>query len=156
MARQFSDDQAALGPTEVRRDSPSDQRAQSGLAMGLVIAAVAFGAALGMLAVLATQAAQTASSSTGVLYAILGIKATVLAVALSLVLLRLRAAVRPTALVGYCAGLAASAAGLAWLWGLSGLLLGSGLFYGGLVLIYMVAARDPDLGRALDVLRTSR
>jgi hypothetical protein len=88
-------------------------------------------------------------SSRGVLQALVGVKALILIAALSLVVFRLRAAVRARPLAGYCAGLALSAAGLAWLWGLSGLLLGSGLFYGGLVLVYLTAGRDPDLAWAL-------
>jgi hypothetical protein len=153
MARQFSDQQAMLGAPEVHGQPsalPSQQpELQSGLAMSMVVAAVVAGGGMGAFAMLAAQAAEpTVLSSRGVLQALVGVKALILIAALSLVVFRLRAAVRARPLAGYCVGLALSAAGLAWLWGLSGLLLGSGLFYGGLVLVYLTAGRDPDLARA--------
>jgi uncharacterized membrane protein YjjP (DUF1212 family) len=46
------------------------------------------------------------------------------------------------ALLGYAAGLGLSAGALAWLWGLSGLLVGSIAFYGGLIVTLKTASRD--------------
>jgi hypothetical protein len=78
-----------------------------------------------------------------------GIKATIFAAAVALVLLRLRGAVAGRPLMGYAGGLGLSAAALVWLWGLSGLPLGSALFYGGLIVVYLTASKDPLLGAAL-------
>ncbi len=54
---------------------------------------------------------------------------------------------RPLA-TGYIGALCLSSAGLGWLWGLHLMLLGAGLFYGGLVGLYLVARYDPLLSSA--------
>ncbi len=63
--------------------------------------------------------------------------------------LRLRGPVSLGSIGGYCTGLGMSAAALVWLWGLSGLLLGSALFYGGLVATYLTASKDQGLADGL-------
>lgn len=81
------------------------------------------------------------------------VKGLLLAGATALVLRRLRGPVGASVLRGYAAGLGMSAGALAWLWGLSLLLFGSLLFYGGLIWTFITASRDPLL---INGLRTPR
>jgi len=116
----------------------------------VVTASVALGAGLGAVAALMLQAPAGADAAlANLLHAMVGIKALVFATATALVLLRLRAPATVASLAGYGAGLGLSAGALVWLWGLSGLLLGSALFYGGLVLTYLTAGRDRLLAAAV-------
>jgi hypothetical protein len=147
MARQLSDDQATPALPAVA-DQSKPQRPQAALdsarAYSALAVALATGFGLGAVAALALQAPTSPEASlANLLHGIVGIKALIFAGALALVALRLRGPVHGGALAGYCLGLGMSAAALAWLWGLSGLLVGSALFYGGLVVAYQAASRDP-------------
>lgn len=77
------------------------------------------------------------------LHGMVMIKGLIFAAAVALVLRRLAGPVHARLLLGYTVGLGLSAAALAWLWGLSGLLLGSFGFYAGLILSLKTASRDP-------------
>jgi hypothetical protein len=66
----------------------------------------------------------------------------------ALVFTRMRRPVTRPALAGYAAGFALTFASLGWLWGLSGLLTGSLVFYAGLAMVIFSAARDPLLAPA--------
>jgi len=76
------------------------------------------------------------------LHGMVAIKGLIFTAAAAVVLRRLRGPVTSRTLFGYAAGLGLSAGALAWLWGLSGLLLGSIAFYGGLILTLKTASRD--------------
>jgi hypothetical protein len=160
MARQVSADQATPSPpglTETPTEPTPVQRAQSRLLQGVTLcsAAVATGAGLGLLAALALQGPATVEPAlANLLHAMVAIKAMVFTAAAALVLYRLRGPVGDGSLIGYCGGLAASAAALVWLWGLSGLLLGSALFYGGLIVTYLTATKDPLLADAMTPARS--
>jgi len=147
MARQLSDDHAtpAVPLVDAQSDTRHPQTAlETALSAGALAAALAIGLSLGAIAAWAVQAPPTQDASlANLLHGIVGIKALIFAGALMLVALRLRGPVGRGALAGYCLGLGLSAAALVWLWGLSGLLFGSALFYGGLIVIYLAASRDP-------------
>jgi hypothetical protein len=83
------------------------------------------------------------------LHGMVAIKGLILAAAVALVLRRLRGPVHTRRLLGYAAGLGLSAGALAWLWSLSALLPGSVLFYGGLIIAFIAASRDPLLLQGL-------
>ena len=76
------------------------------------------------------------------LHGMVAIKGLIFTAAAALVLRRLRGPVTARTLSGYAVGLGLSAGALAWLWGLSGLLLGSIAFYGGVILTLKTASRD--------------
>jgi hypothetical protein len=76
------------------------------------------------------------------LHGMVAIKGLIFTAAAALVLRRLRGPVNARVLLGYAAGLGLSAGALAWLWGLSGLLVGSIAFYGGLIVTLKTASRD--------------
>ncbi len=147
MARQLYDDQAtATVPlADDEADALHPQTALHGaFSAAALAAALAIGLSFGAIAAWAVQApASQDASLANLLHGIVGIKALIFAGALALVALRLRGPVGRGALAGYCLGLGMSAAALVWLWGLSGLLLGSALFYGGLIVTYLAASRDP-------------
>lgn len=149
MARQLSDDRATPAPpvvAEQPRPEPQGRPValESAFPMGALSAALAAGLGCGALAAWALQPpASVEPSLATLLHGMVGIKALIFLGALALVLLRLRGAVAARALAGYCVGIGMSAAALVWLWGLSGLLVGSALFYGGLVVTYVTASRDP-------------
>jgi len=147
MARQLSDDHAtpAVPVSDDQSGARHPQTAlDSALSAGALAAALAIGLSLGAIAAWAVQApASQDASLASLLRGIVAIKALIFAGALMLVALRLRGPVGRGALAGYCLGLGLSAAALVWLWGLSGLLFGSALFYGGLIVIYLAASRDP-------------
>lgn len=152
MARQYSADQATPAPPAVAASvSRSDPRLLPGpIAAAMLAAALVAGAGVGVLAVVTVAAPPAREPAlVNLLHGMVGIKALILAAAATLVMLRLRGPVAPRAAGGYCAGLALSSGALVWLWGLSGLLLGSALFYGGLVIAYRAAARDPLLADGL-------
>lgn len=153
MARQLSDDQATPAVPAIAdrpRTAGLDTPVAAPLAMGVASAAAVGGLGLGLgLALMLQPAAAIEPALTNLLHAMVGIKAFIFAGALALVLWRLRGPVGVRALAGYAAGLAASAAALVWLWGLSGLLPGSAAFYGGLLLVYLSASRDPLLAQGL-------
>lgn len=161
MARQGSDEQATPAVPGGRVVIPSQAapqvRTQSapaalpGVAGGaLVTACVALGAGLGAVAALMLQAPVGADAAlASLLHAVVGVKALIFAAATALVLLRLRAPATAASIAGYGAGLGLSAGALVWLWGLSGLLLGSAMFYGGLILAYLAVGRDPLLSAAV-------
>jgi hypothetical protein len=109
----------------------------------MVLSAIMVGGGLGLAAAATLQpAAGVEPDLANLLHAMVGIKALIFAGAAALVLLRLRGPVRAVSIAGYAAGLGMSAVALFWLWGLSGLFLGSALFYGGLILTYLTASRD--------------
>ncbi len=153
MARQLSDDPATLAVPAVPGQTPLQGPAgalDSAISESAVAAAIALSLGLGALAAWAVQApASVQPSLASLLQLMVAIKALIFAGAGALVLLRLRGPVAGGALGGYCLGLGMSAAALAWLWGLSGMLAGSALFYGGLVLTYLTASRDPLLAAGL-------
>jgi hypothetical protein len=73
------------------------------------------------------------------------IKGAIAAVAATLIFRRLGSGVGLRPALGYATGLGMTCAALGWLWGLSGLFIGSVLFYAGLILCFAVASRDPSL-----------
>jgi hypothetical protein len=125
--------------------APAPELARAVLIAGLVAGA---GIGLSLAMALAGPVAQEADLAR-LLRAMIGVKGLILLGAAALVLLRLRGPVGRPALLGYAGSLGLSAAALGWLWGLSGLALGSVLFYGGLFLAYRVASADPLLMQAL-------
>ncbi|WP_295883406.1 hypothetical protein [uncultured Thiohalocapsa sp.] len=147
MARQRFDEQAT--PVVPDATDRSHMRLQSQARTGvwgasMVLSAIMVGGGLGLAAAATLQpAAGVEPDLANLLHAMVGIKALIFAGAAALVLLRLRGPVRAASIAGYAAGLGMSAAALFWLWGLSGLFLGSALFYGGLILTYLTASRDP-------------
>jgi hypothetical protein len=160
MARQLSDDQATPAlPVHDNTALPSapDTALAAPLAMGAVGGAVVVGLGLGLGLALAVQtAAGVEPALANLLHAMVGVKALIFSGALALVLWRLRGPVGIRALAGYATGLGMSAAALVWLWGLSGLLAGSAAFYGGLILVYLSASRDPLLGQGLQAIGPAR
>jgi hypothetical protein len=147
MARQIADEQS----TPVLPDAAHRPRMQHQLDVAtgvwgaaMVLSAIMLGGGLGLAAAATLQpAAGVEPELANLLHAMVGIKALIFTGAAALILLRLRGPVRAAAIAGYAAGLGMCAAALFWLWGLSGLLLGSALFYGGLILTYLTASRDP-------------
>jgi len=120
------------------------------LARPILLAALAVGVAAGLVAVLAASLVfgapiARAPELVRLLHLMVGIKALFFSVALVLAYRRLARPVRGRALLGYAAGLGLSAGALVWLWGLTALLPGSLLFYGGLLATYLTATRDPGL-----------
>lgn len=110
----------------------------------LLVSALAAGLGAGALAaaVLAGPAPGEAEL-TRLLRGMVMIKGLIALAAVALVLRRLGGAVSGRALAGYAGGLALTFAALGWLWGLSAMLVGSILFYGGLGIAGAAAARDP-------------
>jgi hypothetical protein len=153
MARQVSEERATAAVPGVSSAPAAQTHAgpiQGPIAASAVAGAVAGGAGLGALALAAFGSPVSLEAAlANLLHAMVGIKALILAGAIALVLLRLRGPVGPVALLGYCGGLGASAAAVVWLWGLTGLLPGSALFYGGLITAYVSAARDALLADGL-------
>ncbi|MCG6941712.1 MAG: hypothetical protein LJE69_10735 [Thiohalocapsa sp.] len=147
MARQHADERATPAlpaPADQRQAQRLSAPVDSSPALSAAAVAVAIGLGVGFLAAWALQApASREPSLAHLLHGMVGIKALIYSGALVLVGLRLRGPVGARALAGYCLGLGMSAAALVWLWGLSGLLVGSVLFYGGLVVVYLTASRDP-------------
>jgi hypothetical protein len=160
MARQLFDEQATPavpGIADPPRPAGLDTPLPGPLAMGVASAAALGGLGLGLGLALALQPAVAVEPAlANLLHAMVGIKALIFAGALALVLWRLRGPVAVPALAGYSTGLAASAAALVWLWGLSGLLPGSAAFYGGLLLVYLSASRDPLLAQGLKAVVPAR
>lgn len=108
-----------------------------------LLAAIAIGASSGVLITLALAGPVAIEPGLmRLLHGMVAIKGLIFALATALVLRRLRGPVAARTLAGYAAGLGLSAGALAWLWGLSGLLLGSIAFYGGLILVLKTASRD--------------
>jgi NAD/NADP transhydrogenase beta subunit len=152
MARQLSAEQAVPAPPVATEPAPRpDAELLPGpVAAAMLAAAVVLGAGVGVAAVLALAAPVGREPAlVNLLHAMVGIKALIFAAAATLVALRLRGPVSLGSIGGYCTGLGMSAAALVWLWGLSGLLLGSALFYGGLVATYLTASKDQGLADGL-------
>lgn len=161
MARQGSDEQATPavpgGMAAIPSHAAPRVRTRTAIeplpgvaGAAVVMASVALGAAVGAVAALMLQAPAGADAAlANLLHAMVGVKALIFAAATALALLRLRAPATTASIAGYGAGLGLSAAALVWLWGLSGLLLGSAMFYGGLILAYLTAGRDPLLSAAV-------
>lgn len=171
MARQVADEQAtpavpgAVAPAPLHADrrrglqvvhrpehpaEPATAAMPGAVGAAVVMASVALGAGLGLASAATLQAPAAADAAlANLLHAMVGIKALIFAAAATLILMRLRAPAAAASLAGYGAGLGVSAAALVWLWGLSGLLVGSALFYGGLAIGYLTASRDPLLASAL-------
>jgi hypothetical protein len=160
MARQLSDEQATPAlPAIADRTRPAGLKTPLAgpLAMGVVSAAAVGGLGLGLALAMSVQpAAAVEPALANLLHTMVGIKALIFLGALSLVLMRLRGPVGARSLTGYAAGLGASAAAVVWLWGLSGLLAGSAAFYGGLLLVYLSASRDPLLAQGLKAVVPAR
>jgi len=146
MSRGFVDELSTAAPvasTEVLRSTVA-------LARPILLAALALGVAAGLVAVLAASLVfgapiARAPELVRLLHLMVGIKALIFSVALVLVYRRLARPVQGRALLGYAAGLGLSAGALVWLWGLTALLPGSLLYYGGLLATYLTATRDPGL-----------
>lgn len=125
------------------------------VARAAVVLILAVGLALGLLAAAAVvpAAPQADADLARLLRAMVGVKGLILAAAAALVLWRLGRPVRPMIGIGYALALGAAAAAIGWLWGIAtlpdarpfGVPLGSGLFWGGLVALYLVVRRDPGL-----------
>ena len=152
MARQLFHEQATPAVPAVATTplDPVTRLVPGPAAMAVLAAAIGLGAGVGLLALLtlATPVARE-PSLVSLLHGMVGIKALIFAGAAALVGLRLRGPVTGRVLAGYGAGLGTSAAALVWLWGLSGLLMGSALFYGGLVVTYLTASKDALLADGL-------
>jgi hypothetical protein len=158
MARQFSQEHATPAlPSAAESAAQIAPSPLPGVWATLVVATgLAIGVGVGLGANLAFAGPLTPPDTpTGLLRAIIGAKGLMLAAGLFSVLWRLRRPVGIGVLVGYAAGLATSAAALVWLWGLSGLLLGSGLFYGGLGLVYFTATKDRLLFTGVEAARSA-
>jgi hypothetical protein len=122
----------------------------SPFAPGLAIASVAAGAAIGTLLMLALAGSpperlQQDAELAGLVRVMVAAKGLLLALALALVLWRLRRPVANSSLLGYATALALSSAAVAWMWGLSAIPAAAACFYGGLVCCYLVASRDKRL-----------
>jgi phosphate/sulfate permease len=114
----------------------------------ILLLTVGTGLGIGAMLLLASPSAVEPSLAR-VMHLMLAIKSMILAAATVLVLWRLGSPVSTTASWTYSVGLGVSAAGLAWLWGLSAILIGVVLFYGGLLIAFMTATRDRQLFAAL-------
>jgi hypothetical protein len=111
---------------------------------------LAVGGALGIAAMLLlADPGATEPALARVMHLMLAIKSLILAAATGLVLWRLGSPVTAVASWTYGLGLGVSAAGLAWLWGLTTILVGVLLFYGGLLMLFLTATRDRQLFAAL-------
>jgi hypothetical protein len=120
------------------------------LAPALAIASVAVGTAIGTLLMLTLAGSpperlQQDAELAGLVRVMVAAKGLLLALALALVLWRLRRSVANRSLLGYTTALAVSSAALAWMWGLSAIPAAAACFYGGLVFCYLVASRDQQL-----------
>ncbi len=160
MARQGVDEQATPAIPDAAVTSRPQVAADSlrgVFGTSVVLGALGVGAGLGLAAMLTLQAPTAVEPAlANLLHAMVGIKALILAGASALVAMRLRGPVATASLAGYAVGLGLSAGALVWLWGLSGLLAGSALFYGGLILTYLTAGRDGRLGGLLRILPPAR
>jgi hypothetical protein len=146
MARLFSD-QLSAATGLVRPDTSLLPAAAS---RGLLLGGIGIGAAAGVLiTLLLMRPVAIDPGLVRLLHGMVAIKGLILAAAAALVLRRLRGPVHGRCLLGYAAGLALSAGALPWLWGLSALLPGSILFYGGLIVTFISASRDPLLLQGL-------
>jgi hypothetical protein len=77
------------------------------------------------------------------------IKGAIALAAAAVILRRMRRPVTLPPALGYAAGVGLTFASLGWLWGLSGLLVGSLVFYAGLAITVLSATRDPLLAARL-------
>jgi hypothetical protein len=114
----------------------------------LLLLAVCGGLGIAAMLLLADPGA-TEPGLARVMHLMLAIKSLMLAAATVLVLWRLGSPVTAAASWTYSLGLGISAAGLAWLWGLTTILIGVVLFYGGLLMVLLTATRDRQLFAAL-------
>jgi hypothetical protein len=114
----------------------------------LLLLTVGAGLGVGAMLMLADPGA-TDPGLARVMHLMLAIKSLILAAAAVLVLWRLGSPVTAAASWTYGLGLGVSAAGLAWLWGLTTILVGVVLFYGGLLTVFLTATRDRQLFAAL-------
>jgi hypothetical protein len=146
MARLLSDQlSAASGLAQ-----PDASLLPSAASRGLLLGAVALGAVAGLLiTLLLARPVAIEPGLLRLLHGMVAIKGLILAAAAALVLRRLRGPVHGRRLLGYAAGLGLSAGALVWLWSLSALLPGSILFYGGLIIAFLSASRDPLLLQGL-------
>ena len=146
MARLFSDQLSSpVGTAAAEARLWSSVTARSVLAGGIL-----FGGALGTLLTLAL--AVPVAMEPGLirlLHGMVAIKGLIFSAGTALLWLRLGGPAVPRALLGYTAGLGLSAGALAWLWGLNLLFPGAVLFYGGLLIAFLTASRDPLLVDAL-------
>lgn len=139
MARLFAD-QLSVAAGALQTDSSLLHAVAS---RSRLLGAIAVGGFLGVLITLSL--AGPVAMEPGLirlLHGMVAIKGLIFTAAAAMVLRRLRGPVTARTLFGYAAGLGLSAGALAWLWGLSGLLLGSIGFYGGLILTLKTASRD--------------
>jgi ABC-type Fe3+-siderophore transport system permease subunit len=119
-------------------------------APALAIASVAAGAAIGTLLMLTLagpppERLQQDAELAGLVRVMVAAKGLLLALALALVLWRLRRPVANSSLLGYVTALALSSAAVAWMWGLSSIPVAAACFYCGLLCCYLVASRDKQL-----------
>ncbi len=120
------------------------------LARPILLAALSLGLAASVLAdLVAAEPVARTPELERLLHLMVGIKALIFTVAAALVFRRLSRPVYRRVLLGYEAGLGLSAGALVWLWSLTALLPGSILFYGGLLVAYLSASRDPWLLRGV-------
>ena len=146
MARLFSDQLSSpVGAAAAEPLLWSSAAARPVLAGGIL-----FGGALGTLLTLALAGPVTMEPGlVRLLHGMVAIKGLIFSAGTLILWVRLAGPVAPRTLLGYAAGLGLSAGALAWLWGLNLLLLGSVLFYGGLLIAFLTASRDPLLFDAL-------
>jgi hypothetical protein len=144
MARRTLDELSVAAPATPAADAAA---AVLGARLYLPVPIV-LGAGLGLLAVLTlAQPGTVEPSHASLVRLMVSVKGLLFAAAVALVAWRLGRPVRPRELAGYGLGLGLCAGALVWLWGLSALLIGSILFYGGLGLCYLTGSSDPWLLR---------
>lgn len=132
--------------------TPNEQQpAVAGLALRVrALLALGVGAGLGLAAMLLLAHPETTDPGLArVMHFMVMVKGLILAAATALVLWRLGRATGASSALAYAAGLGMSAAGLVWLWGLTTILVGVLLFYGGLLTVFLTATRDRQLFAAL-------
>ncbi len=115
-----------------------------------VLLALGIGAGLGLAAMLLLAAPTGMDPGmVRVMHFMLLVKGLILSAATLLVLWRLGSPTGGPTALAYSLGLGVSASGLAWLWGLTMILVGVVLFYGGLLTVLWAATRDRQLFAAL-------
>jgi hypothetical protein len=115
-------------------------------ARALLATALAVGLATGALAAATLAGPPPADAElTRLLHGMVLIKGVIALAATGLIFRRLSTAVDARVLAGYAGGLGLTFAALGWLWGLTTMLVGSVLFYGGLLAAGVAASRDPRL-----------
>lgn len=147
MARPLTDSLTALVANPAARPATADEARGAltgiGARLMLIAAALAGLAAGGLLALALAGPLPSDVELVRLLRGMVLIKGAIALAAATVLFRRLGRPVTLSPALGYAAGIGLTFASLAWLWGLSGLLVGSLAFYAGLTVAVLSTTRDP-------------